>query len=185
MKSLTQHIEEKLIINKNYKGPIDSFDDVSKLEFEHLYKNYFFKLKNDDPNIIFNAIKDIVLSDSKEISTREEFINKFSPVSLYKKEIKYGLTINEKQNFIEIMFKDDRAAKYYPLLATDIFFICLYNNELYISGHRGSISDTYAFCQDKNYQHYDINLNLDFENLRYYKTSKIIYEGIKKLTEII
>lgn len=185
MKPLNNYISEKLVINKNYKFSIDNFDDVSKLEFEDLYKNRFFRLKNNNPNIIFNAIKDMILSDAKEIPTREEFIDKFSPDDLDKKEIKYGLTINEKQNFIEIIFKDDRAAKYYPLLATDIFFICLYNNELYISSDRGSNSDTYTFCQDKNYQRYDINLDINFENLRYYKTSKIIYEGIKKLTENI
>ena len=185
MKPLNYYISEKLVINKNYKIAIDNFDDISKLEFEHLYQDCFFKLKNNNPNIIFNAIKDIILSDAKEIPTRKEFIDKFSPDDLDKKEIKYGLTINEKQNFIEIIFKDDIAAKYYPLLSTDIFFICLYNNELYISRYRASKSDTYTFCQDKNYQRYDIDLDINFENLKYYKTSKTIFEGVKKLTENI
>ena len=76
MKSLSQHISEKLIINKNYKNVDDIETMFNNIKFEHPFKDTLLTSK-DIFSIMVDYIRDHNVKSFSEICCDNDFISKF------------------------------------------------------------------------------------------------------------
>ena len=159
MKSLSQHISEKLIINKNYKNVDDIETMFNNIEFEHPFKDTLSTSKD-----IFSIMVDYI---------RDYNVRRFSDFDSYRK---IGL---EDRNACLAVF--NKRIKEFLIFQKK-------SNEMYKCLLIDKNGETYPYQFEKFESHLvemyvlkDVDMWTNVNDVEYYEISKETFEGISKL----
>ena len=161
MKSLSQHISEKLIINKNYKNVDDIETMFNNIEFEHPFKDTLSTSKD-----IFSIMVDYI---------RDHNVRSFSDFDSYKKT-----AIEDKGTCLAVFNKRIKDICIFQKMSdtmynnVSIFKIKKYVKPLYqFDKYEVGVSAFHVLKNTKTWNNVD--------EVEYYEISEETFEGISKL----
>ena len=158
MKSLSQHISEKLIINKNYKN-VDSIESLfDNIKFERLFK---YTLSTSDD--IFSIMVDYI---------RDYNLKRFSDFDSYKK-----IGVSDSNACLAVFNKSFEELYIFQKILSDTYYcFTIYTD----------YRDRYVFKRITNsFSEMNVLRNVkvwtNTDEVEYYEISKKTFEGISKL----
>ena len=159
MKSLSQHISEKLIINRNYKNVSDIETMFNNIEFERPFKNTLSASED-----IFSIMVDYI---------RDHNVKSFSDFYSYRKT-----AIEDNDVCLTVFNKHAKDISIYQKMSDwnyEVFTIFKrYNKDQYFfNKSKRSLTQMNILKDNKVWN----NIN----NVEYYEISKETFEGISKL----
>lgn len=159
MKSLTQHIQEKLVINKRYKqvevmNIINMFDDnyIKQKPFQKdkvlkFIKSPGFTINNENGLENYNTIVDVITKIGTKISSSNSIVNKlknFGAVVGYNNL--YNGDIPKHNSFVFAMTSDKTSAKELSGAA----IIRISNKMKYVNADTNTIHEAYELVSECN-----------------------------------
>ena len=162
MKTLTQHLNEKLIINKNYKNVDDIESLFDNIKFKHLNRYYTHTLFTSVD--IFSIMVDYI---------RDYNVRRFSDFNSYRK-----IGLEDRSECLAVFNKRMKEFLIFQK-KSDYMYKCLMID-------KNGETDPYQFEKFEShlsemYVLKDVNMWTNVNEVEYYEISKETYEGISKL----
>ena len=163
MKSLSQHIYEKLIINKNYKN-VDGIETMfNNIEFEHPFKDTLSTSKD-----IFSIMVDYI---------RDHSVKSFSDFYSYRKT-----AIEDNDVCLTVFNKHAKDISIYQKMSDwtyEVFTIFKrhYYDQYFFNKSERSLTQMNILKDNKTWNNAD--------TVEYYEISKETFEGISKLYDVL
>ena len=163
MRTLAQHLNEKLIINKNYKNVDDIESLFDNIKFKHLGKYYTDTLFTSED--IFSTMVDYI---------RDHNVRSFSDFDSYRKigleDRNACLAVFNKRMKEFLIFQKKKSNEMYKCLMID----------------KNGETDPYQFEKFEShlsemYVLKDVNMWTNVNEVEYYEISEETFEGISKL----